>query len=182
MELRTERLVLRPLERTDLDALAPFYADPEVMRFIGSARTLTRDEARAGLERMIARYDADGFGQLAVVRAEDGRLVGRVGLLVWDTRTWTPSTARAAGDAGELELGWKLGRGFWGRGYATEAATAVREWALGELGATRLISLIHPDNTPSIRVAEKLGMTYEREVELGAGAARLYALSASPRR
>ena len=63
------------------------------------------------------------------------------------------------------ELGWKLGREAWGNGYATEAAIACRDWALGELGLTRLISLIALENTPSIRVAERIGETFERELE-----------------
>lgn len=66
----------------------------------------------------------------------------------------------------ETEIGFRLGRAYWGCGFATEAATAVRDYGFGELGLPRLVCLIDPANTASIRVAEKLGMAFEREVLL----------------
>jgi RimJ/RimL family protein N-acetyltransferase len=88
-----------------------------------------------------------------------------VGFQLWDPRDWrNGKRTRLEGDA-ERELGWKLGREYWGGGYATEAALACRDWALGELGLTRVISLIALENTASIRVAEKIGESFEREVE-----------------
>lgn len=182
MELVAERLVLRPLAMDDLDALAPFYADPAVMRFIGAGGPVGRDDAKASLAWMTRVFEIDGFGQLAVIRKEDGTLVGRCGLLVWETDGWqSTSLAEAKGDT-ELEVGYKLGRAYWGQGYATEAASAVRDYALNELGATRLIALIRPGNVASERVAEKLGMRYEREVELKKAPAQLYALGNKPAR
>jgi RimJ/RimL family protein N-acetyltransferase len=182
VRLATARLRLRPLEPEDLDALAPFYADPEVMRYIGTGATMNRDEAARSLERMIGNFETDGFGQLAVVREEDGVLVGRCGLLVWQLDDWTPTSASAATGPTELEVGYMLGRPFWGRGYATEAAAAVRDFALGDLVAERLIALIRPGNVASERVAEKLGMRYEREVEPMKATAKLYALGNAPAR
>lgn len=181
MRLETERLVLRPLAPDDIDALEPFYADPEVMRYIGTGETASRDGAAESIARMIQRFEADGFGQLAVVRREDGAVIGRCGLLVWD-RSWNPtSRAEATGDT-ELEVGYKLGRPYWGHGYATEAAAAVRDHAQSDLGAERLIALIRPGNVASKRVAEKIGMRYERDVELMKATARLYALGNAPAR
>jgi ribosomal-protein-alanine N-acetyltransferase len=182
VRLATERLFLRPLSADDLDALEPFYADPEVMRYIGTGRTMTRAEAAESLARMIRNFEADGFGQLGVVRKEDRAFVGRCGLLVWQLESWTPTSRAEATGPTELEIGYKLGRPYWGRGYATEAATAVRDYATGELGAERLIALIRPGNTASERVAEKLGMRREREVELLQERARLYALGNAPAR
>ena len=92
MRLETERLLLRPLSLDDLERFASFYADPEVMRYLGAGRTLSPEETEASLRRMLRSFEVDGFGQLAVERAEDGELIGRCGFLVWDAATLTPTT------------------------------------------------------------------------------------------
>jgi ribosomal-protein-alanine N-acetyltransferase len=180
VRLETERLVLRPLALDDLDDFARFVADPETMRFIGAGGTRTREQALDTLERMMESYEAHGFGQLAIVRKEDGAVMGRCGLLVWDPKTWT--ITQELDGAVEIEVGYLLGRDYWGRGYATEAAMAVRDLALGELGFERLIALIYPDNVRSIRVAEKLGMEPDGEIELMGNRVTLYALGKIPAR
>jgi len=182
VRLETERLVLRPLAPGDLDALAEFYADPETMRFMASGKTLDPEQSRASLERMIARFEADGFGQLGVERKEDGAFIGRCGLLVWDVESWTPTQAAAAKGPIEIEVGYLLGRDYWGHGYATEAALAVRDWALEHLELDRLISLIHVENERSSAVARKLGMEPDSEVEAFGGRATVYALGKPPAR
>jgi [ribosomal protein S5]-alanine N-acetyltransferase len=177
VELQTERLVLRPPVSEDADALAPMYADPEVMRYVGDGRTLTRDETERSVERMIRAWDADGFGLFTTVRKEDEAVIGRVGLIVWNSETWEVTRAGAEGPT-ELEVGYTLGRLYWGQGYATEAAGAVRDYALGSLGANRLIALIIHGNTASEKVARKLGLEHERDVKLGRRDAQLFALDA----
>jgi RimJ/RimL family protein N-acetyltransferase len=105
-----------------------------------------------------------------LARAAGGRSRARArGLPPWDPETW-----QVPGD--ETELGWLLAREHWNHGYATEAALALRDWALDERGLTRLISLINPANLRSIRVAERLGERYERDVEVRGKAIRLYSL------
>src|SRR5205814_3833493 len=118
-------------------------------------------QAAEFLERSIHAFEVDGFGHLAVIRKGDGVGVGRCGLLVWETDPWRPSTRAGATRQTEVEIGWMLGAGYWGQGYATEAATAVRDYAFEQLGLPRLVCLIYPDNQPSIRVAEELGMQRE---------------------
>jgi RimJ/RimL family protein N-acetyltransferase len=177
VRLETERLILRPLAIDDLDPLARFYADPDVMRYMGGD-ALTREETEASIARMVGWFEADGFGQLAVVRKEDGEFLGRCGLLNWETDPWKPVSKAEADAETETEIGYALGQPHWGRGYATEAATAVRDYAQAELGERRLIALIQHGNEPSQRVAEKLGMAYERDVELRFARVRLYALAA----
>jgi RimJ/RimL family protein N-acetyltransferase len=175
MRIETERLLLRPLRAEDADAYAELIADPEVMRFIGGGHTGSRADAPGAIERINARLHADGFGLLGAERRGDGVLVGRVGLLVWDPATWRPGSRTEIGGHGELELGWALARAHWGRGYATEAATAVRAWADEHVRWGRLISLVHPQNARSIRVAERLGATWQDEVVTFAwGPARVY--------
>jgi RimJ/RimL family protein N-acetyltransferase len=173
--LETERLVLRVPRDDDLDALAAIYGDPEVTKHVGRR---TRDEVVWWIERVRERHATDGFGQLVVERIEDGRVIGRAGHLVWDTRTWEPASLAEVGEHGDVEIGWVLARDCWGRGYATEAGTASRDYALGELGRTRVIAVIGAMNTASIAVAERLGLAYERDIELRvAKQSQLYALS-----
>lgn len=182
MRIETERLLLRPLLLDDLDAFASFYADPEVMRYLGVGRTLSREETEASLGRMQRGWEVDGFGQFALERKEDGSVVGRCGFLVWDAETLTPTTEAEATGPTELEVGYALGRPYWGEGYATEAASAVRDHALGPMGRERLIAFIRPDNVKSRRVAEKLGMRHERDVLLMELPAQLFALGKTPAR
>jgi len=145
----------------DAEAWSAATGDDEVMRYIGGST----GAASQSIELFLERWEANGFGQYAVERREDGVFLGRLGLLVWDSRDWRRTTLPEAGDAGEIELGWALLRDYWGHGYATEAAAAVRDAAWTELELERLISLIHPDNVRSINVAERLGARFEREVE-----------------
>jgi [ribosomal protein S5]-alanine N-acetyltransferase len=164
--LTTDRLVLRPLAEDDLEALASYYADPEVMRFVGGGGALARDETAASLARMMRFFEGNGYGQWAVVEREHGAFLGRAGILQWPD----------LGDSGETEIGYLLGRSHWGHGYATEAARASRDHALEVLGRRRLISLIDHDNERSARVAIKLGMTHEDDIELFGRMVRRFSL------
>lgn len=163
-EIRTDRLVLRPIALEDLDAYAAIYADPEVVRFIGG-ETSTRDETREWIEVQIGRNEREGWDRRSIVLASDGILIGRCGISIWDIE-----------GRPEHEIGFLLGRAHWGRGYATEAATAMRDRALGELGLSRLIALIDHGNVASKGVARKLGMAYERDVEFHGRTVELHAL------
>jgi RimJ/RimL family protein N-acetyltransferase len=150
--IETERLTLRKPRLEDADDLLAYVSDPEVMRWIGG-ETGDRAVTVATIERWLARWDENGIGHFVAER--DGRVIGRVGFLVWDRRTWEVSSYAEAGAHAETELGWTFVREHWGNGYATEAARAARAWA----DKPRLVSLIHPENARSIRVAEKLGAT-----------------------
>lgn len=175
--LETDRLVLRPLRDDDVDAYYELVRDPEVMRFLGDGRAGTREDAADAIRRVQERFAKDGFGGLGIERREDGRLIGRSGLLVWDRETWQPGTRAELADRAEVEVGWQLARHAWGHGYATEAARAVVAWTWANLDVPHLISLIDAENTRSIRVAEKLGERYERDVLVrGVKPARLYVL------
>src|SRR5207302_6776483 len=136
IRLETDRLVLRPPELGDVDDVLEFVGDEEVMRWIGGEAG-NRDAAVESVERWIGRWNRNGVGQFAVLL--DGHAIGRVGLLVWDVRTWETSSYDQAGEHGQTELGWALTRRHWGRGYATEAARAVRDWAYAERGLDHLI-------------------------------------------
>ncbi|MDY7094619.1 MAG: GNAT family N-acetyltransferase [Acidobacteriota bacterium] len=144
LELTTDRLRLRQLQEDDLDAFAALNADPEVMRYIGAGRPRPRDEAWSAMARLLGHWQLRGYGMYAVEERSTGHLVGRLGL------------HRPEGWPG-LEIGWLIARKSWGRGYAPEGAHAVLAQAFQRLDEPRIISLIHPANHASIRVAEKLG-------------------------
>jgi RimJ/RimL family protein N-acetyltransferase len=165
--LETERLLVRSPRLEDADALAGLYADPEATAFIGGVRDDL--DTRAAVRRWLERWEADGLGQLVVERRGDGAVLGRAGLVVWDTRVWRITSRAEAGEHAQPELGWALARSAWGRGYATEAARAVLLWAQEQLDVPRLVSVIAPENTRSIRVAEKLGAVPREMVRLDDG-------------
>lgn len=164
-ELRTSRLVLRPIEPADVDAFAALYADPDVVRYLGDGTTATREETVEWVERAIRRNEAEGWDLRTVIESDTGEFVGRCGVAIHEIEGRT-----------EREIGYVLGREHWGRGYATEAATAMRDHAIERLGLRRLISLIRPANTASKRVASKLGMAYERDVRFHGDPTELYSM------
>jgi RimJ/RimL family protein N-acetyltransferase len=163
VRLETERLVLREPRAEDAQAFFPHWQDAEAVQYVGGVKT--PEQVEQMVERMLRHWEWYDLGEFTVERREDGQVLGRVGFQLWDPSDWTNGKrVRLAGEA-ETELGWKLGRDHWGRGYATEAALACRDWALGERGLTRLISLIALENEASVRVAERIGESFEREVE-----------------
>ncbi len=152
--IETERLLLRPLASGDGEALAEINADPEVMRFIGDGSPRDTEQTEALVAKVAAHWDAHGWGAFALTERDTGDLVG---LAILATPNFLPEILPVT------ELGWRVKRDRWGRGYAPEAARAVLGFAFGELGLDRVVSCIHSDNKASIRVAEKLGMALERE-------------------
>lgn len=169
--IETERLVLRLPRLEDAADLAVAYADPETARYIGDGTTSTLAEVEAVIPKWLERWEMWGVSLFSLERRDDGRVLGRAGFLRWDPETW-----EIGGKA--TEIGWLLAREHWGQGYATEAALALRDWAVRERGLTRLISLIQHGNERSVRVAEKIGERYERDVEVRGKTSWLYALEA----
>ena len=183
--LETDRLVLRHLEWEDLDALAAIMGDAEVMRYIGNGVPKTREQTRRLMEfwitdnqrawdehtlqrlpQLARAIERDAhFSLWATVKRRTNRLIGRCGLLAWDLE-----------GVKEVEVGYLIARPSWGRGYATEAARAIRDYGFERLGFERLISLIQPGNLASQRVAIKNGMRHERDVKLGEIPAMLFAI------
>jgi RimJ/RimL family protein N-acetyltransferase len=158
LRLHTDRLCLRVPDARDAEGLYALFADPDVMSGLGKDPVSTLDEARAMIDG-IGGWQTDGLGPfiLETAAGTDRRVVGQAGLMVFDTRGWTPSTFADAGSHAQPELGWALIRAHWGHGYATEAAAAIRDWACENRSTGRLVSLISPGNVRSERVAERLG-------------------------
>jgi len=160
--LATERLVLRMFRESDIDAYAQMCADPEVMRYITGV-PMTRDEAWRNMALVLGHWQLRGFGLWAVEERASGLLAGRVGC--WRPEGWPG-----------LEVGWSLLRAFWGLGYATEAGRAALNHAFCKLGQTHVVSLIQPENARSIRVARRLGMRREGQVDLLGHTAWVYGI------
>ena len=139
--LRTDRCTLRAFQAADLDAVAAMQANPDVRRFLGG-NLLSRAESWSLMERILGQWALRGYGVFAV--EAEGRCAGWAGVL--HPLEWP-----------EPELAYSLDQPFWGRGIATEAVRAARTWAFTRLGFARLASFIVPDNTRSVRVAQKLG-------------------------
>ena len=130
------------------------FGDPEVMRFGDGVQT--KDWTENWLLTCLERYKVWGFGPYAVIETRSREVIGYCGLFYFPD----------VGGQPEVEIGYRLARSAWGRGYATEAASAVRDYAFTILGLKRLIAIIDPSNLASIHVAEKIGMHYEKEVML----------------
>jgi RimJ/RimL family protein N-acetyltransferase len=153
----------------DLDAVADLYADPVVMRWIGTGGPRTREHAAEAVARTMQGYEERGYGDWATILRSTGRVVGLCGLLYWPD----------LGGVEEVEVAYLLARDVWRQGLATEAATAIRDWGFRELGRTRLVSVIYHDNVGSIAVARKIGMSWEKDVGFKDVTVALYSLSRS---
>ena len=160
----TERLHLRMFREGDLDAYARMCADPDVMRYIGEGKPLTRGEAWRSMAGILGHWQLRGYGLWAVEERATGALVGRIGHIC--PEGWPG-----------FELGWMLDRAAWGKGYATEGARRALEYAFNELGRPHVISLIRPGNVASIRVAERLGETLEGRLRLYGDEALVYGIA-----
>lgn len=146
--LHTERLVLRPWRDEDLEPMAALNADPETMRYFPAP--LHREQSDSFVEHMTASFAAFGHAMWAVEVVDGPPLVGAVGLLrPRFEASFTPC----------VEVGWRLAKEHWGRGYATEAARASLDYGFGELGLTEIVSFTAVLNRPSQAVMERLGMT-----------------------
>jgi RimJ/RimL family protein N-acetyltransferase len=152
VRLETERLVLRIFREEDFEPYARICADAEVMRFLGG-KTLTPGEAWRHMAFLIGHWHLRGYSHWAVEEKATGSMIGRLGFL------------NPAGWPG-FEIGWTLARESWGKGYATEGARRALRYAFTELDKAHVISLIHPQNQASIRVAERLGERLEGEAEI----------------
>jgi RimJ/RimL family protein N-acetyltransferase len=146
----TERLQLRSWRSADREPFAALNADPEVMRYVGDGRPMTRAESDALMRTIEAHWAEHGFGLWCAAPREDpDACLGFIGLAV-------PSFLPAVLPA--VEVGWRLARPAWGRGLATEGARASLRHAFETLGLESVVSIIDPANDRSIGVAEKLGM------------------------
>ena len=152
--LQTKRLILRHLTLEDLDELFALYQDPEIRRYFPEG-VLNYKDTKEELEwHMNGHPRHPELGLWATIHKETGQFIGRCGLLPWEIDGKL-----------EIEIAYLLDKHFWHQGLATEAAKGIMEYGFQELHLSRLICLIDPENIPSQRVAERIGMTLERKVD-----------------
>lgn len=149
--LETERIRLGEMSPNDADSLLGIFSDPVAMRYYPGAKD--RAQTEDWIEWNIASYRKSGFGLWVARLKASGEFAGQCGLILQEVE----------GER-EVEIGYLFLRRLWGRGLATEAARACRDYATEALGYKRLISLIDPENMASRRVAEKVGMRLEKEI------------------
>jgi ribosomal-protein-alanine N-acetyltransferase len=165
MKIETDRLIIRSTQEVDFEPLAALWTDPDVTYYMGGPRNyeeilrILRDDAQLKPQPV--------FGQWPVIEKETGQLVGDCGILEKDID-----------GRNQYEIIYVLARAAWGKGFATEAASSLRDYAFNELGLKRITALIDPDNTKSEMVATKIGLRYEKDtVRPNGKKMRLFALN-----
>jgi len=148
--IETPRLLIRKWQLPrDMDDAFAIYGDPQVMHFIPGG-AWPREKVQTYIERKMAHDERDGYGIWPVVLKSENRVIGECGIT--QIPGWEP----------DIEIAWIFSKAYHGQGYATEAARAVMDFAFSELHIARLYALIDRFNAPSIAVANRLGMHYDR--------------------
>jgi RimJ/RimL family protein N-acetyltransferase len=159
-EIETERLKLRFFKEEDWQDLTAYYADAECMRYT-TGRALADWEVWRKIAEMIGHWEIRGFGPYAMEEQKTGKVLGPAGL--WFPLEWP-----------EPEIKWGLAKNYWGKGFAREAATAVRDMAAKFVPEYHLISLISVGNVNSIKLAKSMGATYEKTIPFRSDEAFIY--------
>jgi ribosomal-protein-alanine N-acetyltransferase len=147
--LETPRLRLRPFQPDDAAVAYPWLTDVEIMRYMPTGHDSTMEQVQARIARYIAHQRQHGFSRWLINDRATGEAIGDAGMLVMP-------------DTQEIELGYRLIKPLWGKGLATEAASAWLRYAFDELGLAEVIAFSHPDNIGSVRVMQKCGLTFLR--------------------
>ena len=165
MQLETERLILRSFREEDVDVMARLFANPDFMRFSLGVFT-ERKQTIAFIEKVMG-WDRVGIpSQFAVVPRGQDTIIGYCGFF------YHPEDGIE-----DIEIGYRLDPDYWNRGLITEAASAVRDHGFCDRKLSRVISLVHPENVPSRRVAEKNGMRAEKEITFRGFPTLVYAMT-----
>ena len=152
--LETERLILRQLSTDDAEFILRLLNEPSFIQNIGDRGVRTLDDAHSYILRVpVASYEKNGFGLNLVTVKETGASIGMCGLIKRDALE-------------DVDIGYAFLPEYWSRGYAVEAAIAVKEYARTVIGLKRLVAITDPENQASIRVLEKIGLRFERMVRL----------------
>jgi len=152
--LETERLILRQLSTEDADFILELLNEPSFIRNIGDRGVRTREDACSYiLNGPVASYAKNGFGLYLVKLKETNESIGMCGLIKRDTLE-------------DVDIGYAYLPRFWSKGYAVEAAQAVKEYAKNLIGLNRIVAIVDPENAGSIRVLEKIGLRFDRMVRL----------------
>jgi len=162
--VETKRLILRGFREADLEGLFALAQDPLIAEHVAYNNVPLREACWRSIALWLGHWALRGFGMWAVEERSSGTFIGRIG--IWQPEGW-PGT----------EVGWLLGRALWGQGYATEAAQASLDWGFKHLDVPELVSVIRPDNKPSIAVAERIGERYRGQFPFRGGSTGLWAIT-----
>lgn len=152
-EIRTDRLILRRWKAEDHASFAAICADPDVMRYIGNGKTRSADDAARYIKSFEKEWDERGFGLFAVESKASGNLLGFTGF------SWPGFLPEVLPS---IEIGWRFSKSSWGKGYASEAASAALSFGVNELSLSDIISIYQIGNVASGRIMQKLGMIFDR--------------------
>jgi RimJ/RimL family protein N-acetyltransferase len=164
--LETKRLILRHQILEDLDDLWALYCNPKITKYIPDAPR-SREEAKEKLEwHMHGHTRRPELGLWATVHKETGKFIGRCGLLPW-----------TIDGQDEVEVAYTIAEEYWGQGLGSEAAQAILNYGFEMLNLSRLICIIVPENIASKKVAEKIGMAFEKEAQDELGSFLIYSIN-----
>lgn len=162
--IETDRLLIRPFTREDIEASYSMNLDAEVSRYTGDGGVVSKEEIeRRIVEDVLGDYQKHGFGRLAVELKGENKFIGFTGLKYLE-------------DLGEVDLGYRFFKEYWGQGIATEAGMACLNLGFEKLGLKRIIAMVLPENSSSIRVLEKLNFQFEKEIIEDNQLAKLYSI------
>ncbi len=152
--IQTERLGLRNWQDSDLVEMAAINRDPQVMQHFPSTQSL--EDTRGFIDRMQKQFSKTGYCYFAAERLSDQTFLGFIGIMYQDYEAdFTPC----------VDIGWRLGKVYWGQGFATEGAKACLEYAFEVLALEKVYSLASLANVPSMKVMEKIGMKYQYDFD-----------------
>lgn len=156
--------MIRPFSRDDIEPSYLMNLDTEVSRYTGDGGIVTKEEIeRRIIEDVFGDYEKHGFGRLAVELKEENKFIGFTGLKYLE-------------DLDEIDLGYRFMKAYWGKGFATESAIASVQFGFKTLKLKKIIAMVLPENTASVRVLEKLNFKYERDIIERDQVAKLYSL------
>jgi ribosomal-protein-alanine N-acetyltransferase len=152
LKIETERLLIRPFELGDIEASYEMNLDPDVSKYTGDGGVVSKNEIKRRIvEDVFGDYEKYGFGRLAVELKGVNKFIGFTGL-------------KYLANINEVDIGYRFMKEYWGKGIATESGKACIKYGFVTLGLNRIIGLVLPENLGSIRVLEKLGFKYEKDI------------------
>jgi len=159
--IETERLYLRKFNIEDVKWLANIYADIEVMRYIAAGAVIHENLVKKGIERRISNYSEWKYPEGVILNKSDFKPIGHCGFGLLQ-------------DKSDIEIAYLIDKPYWGKGYATEIASAMLNYGFDKINYKRVVGIVYPQNSASAKVLKKIGMEYEKEKELWGISFQLY--------
>jgi RimJ/RimL family protein N-acetyltransferase len=167
--IETERLILRELRLTDLEGMFELDSDPEVHKYLGNKPVKTREESQKIIEDVIKQYDERGIGRWAAIEKSSGEFIGWSGLRLNSDITFNTKT-------NFYDVGYRLIKRYWGKGYATESSIVATDYFFNTLQKSLLCGIAETENIASNRILEKVGLKFINDFEIDGVNAKWYEL------